>query len=84
MTDEALLELFDGMYGGDEGVEQLSVKVVKTRIPHKCPGTFIGLHDVPARSRMVMEKAIVDGEWRTCHTCEDCVVNFAKTYGDLR
>lgn len=80
ISDADLVREFEGMYDERDGdVRQYAVKVVTTRVPHKCPGYFLeALHDVPAKSRMVMESAIVDGKWSRCYTCEFCVTEWAR------
>ena len=85
ISDTKLLAMFDGMYSGDKdgsGVEQLTVKVVRTKKSHDCPGMFAGqLHTIPIGSRAIREHALVDGAWRSCWTCERCILRYAKEYG---
>lgn len=73
MTD--LLTDFEGMYSdGDADVRQYSRRVVRTRSVHSCPGFFLeALHNIPAGTLAVVERAIVDGKWCSCWTCADCI-----------
>lgn len=80
VSDAELLLKFDGMYSGDDGdVRMYSAKVVRPKRAKKCPGNFAGaLHDVVANTRGVTERALIDGEWCSCYTCEECILAWAK------
>lgn len=80
ISDSELLQQFNGMYAGDDGdVRMYSAKVVRPTKGKKCPGNFAeALHDVAAKTRGVVERALIDGKWRSCYTCEDCIITWAK------
>jgi hypothetical protein len=78
-----LLEHFGGMYEGDKdgsGVECLTVVEVRTRQPHLCPQCQ---REIPSGSVAIREHALVDGCWRTCYTCEACVMRYSREFGKL-
>jgi hypothetical protein len=77
-----LLEGFQGMYSdGDADVRCYSQKVVKTRKAQKCPGMFLeALHDIPAGTTAVVERALLDGKWCSCYTCAACIEKFAERH----
>ena len=83
LADVELLRQFDGMYDDcDAEVRLHSKKVVIPRKARKCPGNFLeGLHDVASGKRGIVERALVDGQWRSCYTCEDCIMAWAKERG---
>ena len=65
--------------GGDETVECWSIRWVVTRFPHECYSIY---HDgtsgkIPAGTRVLMERAKIDGRFGSCYTCNDCL-NRAK------
>jgi hypothetical protein len=64
---------------GDATVECRSVKLVITRKPHLCAGCnhFKG-KEHPAGTRMVMDRAKVDGDFGTAYTCLPCIEAWAK------
>ena len=73
-----LLYAFEGMYSDAYGdVREYSTKVVKTRKPHKCPGYWREeQHEIPAGTTAVVERAIMDGKWVSCYTCEACILKW--------
>jgi hypothetical protein len=73
-----LLDNFEGMYSdGDTDVRCYSRRIVRIRKAQKCPGNFLeALHDIPAGTEAVVERAIIDGKWATCYTCADCVTKW--------
>ena|SRR5580658_2054227 len=84
LSDEQLLRFHEGMFSDSEEVECFEKKVVITRKPHTCPGLCReDFHELPAKSRAVVEHAIVDGYWRTAYTCEAHVIEWAKECGEL-
>jgi hypothetical protein len=69
--------------GGEEEIVCQSMRWVVTRFSHEC---FSVLHrcnppTLPKGSRMVLERARVDGKFGSCYTCADCV---QKTIAELR
>lgn len=68
-------EALEYLYGGgDEEIECRTMVWVVTRFPQKC---FSVMHKgpmtQPVGSRMVLERAKVEGRFGSCHTCEECV-----------
>lgn len=60
--------------GGDETIECWSAKWVVTRQSQKCVSLLHkGPMKQPAGSRMVLERAKVEGKFGNCYTCENCV-----------
>ena len=81
VSDSELLQMFRGMYDGDRDTDTrcLTVRVVRTRKEHSCIGLqHSDWHKVSAGSRMVMEKAIIDGKWRSAYTCEKHIFEFMR------
>jgi hypothetical protein len=78
-----LLEYFEGMYtDSDTDIRRYTVSVVKTRSEHNCPGNFTDkLHPIPIGTIAVVERAIVEGEWASSYTCENCVLAWRKFRG---
>lgn len=69
-------DALDYLYGGDRDVEIVchSMKWVVTRFKQKCVSVLHkGAMWQPVGSRMVLERARVDGEFGSCYTCESCV-----------
>lgn len=61
--------------GGDEEIVCWSVQWVVTRYPHECYSVY---HEgkagkIPAGTRVVVERAKVEGRFGTCYTCNDCL-----------
>lgn len=60
--------------GGDEQIESSSMRWVVTRHKQKCMSVMHkGPMTIPARTRMVLEQAKVEGQFGSCYTCKDCV-----------
>jgi len=84
MTDELVKRLtplqvnaISYLYGGDRDVtiECWSVKWVVTRYSHHCVSIY---HKgkpcaIPAGSRVIVERAKVDGQFGSCYTCSSCL-----------
>jgi hypothetical protein len=65
------------LYGGDRDTEinYRSCKAVKIRRSQRCSGAY---HDEDSRNFppgtvMIVERALVDGQWCSCYTCENCI-----------
>ena len=73
-------DALDYLYGGgDETVECRSMRWVVTRFPQKCVSVMHkGKMTLPARTRMVLERAKVEGKFGSCYTCEACMAASAK------
>ena len=71
----ALLQDFEGMFSdSDTDIRRYTTQVVKTRKPHFCPGySQPAGHTIPPGTTTVLERAIVDGKWRSSYTCEACI-----------
>lgn len=90
MTDAQMLKTYwdiEGwLYGGDRDTEvnYRRADVVRVRFPQLCSGAYhkdslhesqpLGKREMPAGTRMVCERAVVDGDWCSCYTCEGCIV----------
>jgi hypothetical protein len=77
-------EAIEWLYGGDRDVEIVcwSAAWVRTRCKQKCISVMHkGPMKQPVGSRMVLERARVDGQFGSCYTCENCVKN---AIGDLK
>lgn len=66
------------LYGGDKEAPDIrchSASAVVVRYPQKCCSPYHGLRPkrFPAGTLMVAERAVIDGSWRTCYTCEGCI-----------
>lgn len=60
--------------GGDEQIECRSYVWVVTRYSQQCLSIMHkGKMTQPAGSRMVMERAKVEGKFGTCYTCASCI-----------
>jgi hypothetical protein len=60
--------------GGDETVECASAAWVITRYPQLCLGILhVGDKVMPKGSRMVLERAKVEGRFGSCYTCGVCI-----------
>jgi hypothetical protein len=70
---------FDG--DRDMDIRLRTVKIVKTRKPHKCLSPMTcELHDIPAGTPVRYEKAIVDGMWGGYYTCIECLDKWLEEY----
>lgn len=79
---EALNYLYSG---GDEKIECRSAFWVATRYPQKCVSVLHkGRMTQPAGSRMVLERAKVEGRFGSCYTCESCMGKSAKELKEPR
>lgn len=85
IPDEKLLRFYPSPMAGDDGeVRANSVKVIVTRRSHSCVSlTESNPHIIRAGSRVVCEKAVVDGDWFTWYTCVPCILEWAKEIGEL-
>jgi hypothetical protein len=74
MSDSEMYAL-EYLYGGDDvEIECHSMAWVITRYPQKCVSILHkGPMTQPAGSRMVLERAKVEGKFGSCYTCESCV-----------
>jgi len=60
--------------GGDEHIECRTIRWVITRQKQKCVSVLHkGAMTQPKGSRMVLERAKVEGEFGSCYTCESCL-----------
>lgn len=63
-------------WGGDRDVDirAKTTKIVVTRKPHICcaHNKYKGA-ELPAGTRMMVERGIVDGEWGVNYVCVDCI-----------
>jgi hypothetical protein len=60
--------------GGDEQIECRSMAWVVTRFPQKCVSVMHeGPMTIAAGTRMVLERAKVEGQFGSCYTCEACI-----------
>jgi hypothetical protein len=62
--------------GGDEEIVCHSAVWVITRYSHECLSIYHRPDDVPmfpAGTRMVLERARVDGQFGSCYTCGACI-----------
>lgn len=68
-------------WGGDRDVDvrQKTVRIVTTRKPQICSAHdgFKGA-EVPAGTRAMVERAIVDGKWCSAYVCVGCVDNWLR------
>jgi hypothetical protein len=81
LTDKELYAV-DYLYGvgtEDVALECRSLGWVKIRYPQKCVSVLHkGKMTQLAGTRMVAERAKVEGKFGTCYTCEPCVKAAAK------
>lgn len=77
------IDALDYLYnGGDEEILCRSMVWVVTRYPQKCVSILHkGRMTQPAGSRMVLERAKVDGKFGSCYTCESCLRKSAEEIG---
>jgi len=75
VSDEQYISANDSMFGGpDESeIQARTVKVVTTRKDHPCMCGAGSGHAIPAGSRAVCDRAIVDGEWGVSYVCLPCL-----------
>jgi hypothetical protein len=68
-------EALEYLYGGgDEEIECRSMTWVKTRYPQMCVSIMhTGEMVQPAGTRMILERAKVEGKFGSCYTCESCI-----------
>lgn len=60
--------------GGDEQIECRSMRWVVTRCKQKCVSVLHkGPMTLPTGTRMIMERAKVEGRFGSCYTCESCI-----------
>jgi hypothetical protein len=73
-------EALDYLYGGgDEEIECRSKKWVVTRYKQKCVSVLHkGPMTLPAGTRMLLERAKVEGRFGSCYTCEPCIKKAQK------
>jgi hypothetical protein len=75
-----------GMWDGDRDVDIRcqTTKVVTTRKPQTCTAhnNFQGAEELPAGTRMVYERAVVDGEWASNYACVACVDAWLTEIGE--
>jgi hypothetical protein len=68
--------------GGDEVIECRSIAWVVTRCKQKCVSILhSGAMPLPVGTRMVLERAKVEGKFGSCYTCESCIT---KSENELR
>ena len=65
--------------GGDEKIECRSARWVVIRFPQQCVSVY---HQKPANfasgTRMILERAKVEGRFGSCYTCKECVERAQK------
>lgn len=73
-------EALEYLYGGgDERIECHSTGWVITRYKQKCVSVLHeGKMTIPAGTRMVRERAKVDGKFGSCYTCISCMRKAAR------
>ena len=73
-------DALDYLYGGgDETIECRSAEWVVTRFSQKCVSVMHkGPMTLPAGTRMILERAKVEGQFGSCYTCEACMKASAK------
>ena len=60
--------------GGDETIECRSMRWVVTRCKQKCVSVLHkGPMTQPIGSRMLLERAKVEGRFGSCYTCKNCL-----------
>ena len=70
------IEAIQYLYGGgDETSEWWSIRWVITRFSHECYSIY---HDgesgiIPSGTRVLVERAKVEGRFGTCYTCNACL-----------
>ena len=65
--------------GGDEEVECGSMRWVTTRFSQECLSVLhTGEMTLPAGTRMILERAKVEGRFGSCYTCKPCIQTAAK------
>ena len=72
---EALAYLYGG---GDEEIVCHSEVWVMTRYPHPCLSPVHQGEIIPAGTRMVLERARIDGQFGSCYTCTACMKRAEK------
>lgn len=77
---EAFLYLYGG---GEEEIECQSMVWICIRYPQQCLSIMhrSKLTTFPAGTRMVLERAKVDGKFGSCYTCEACIKAVAQDLG---
>lgn len=71
-----------GFYEGDRGGKERchTKRIVYTRAAHTCLGNGRDeKHEIPKGTRVLLEKAIVDGVWCTNRLCVDCMDRWIDT-----
>lgn len=64
------------LYGGDdETPEYWSAQWVKIRCPQTCFSVYHGKKSAtfPPGTRMLVERAKIEGQFRSCYTCAECM-----------
>lgn len=81
MTNEEYLNANASLYDdGEADVRCRTVRVVKTRKEQRCMcPSRRGCHQIPAGSRAVVDRALVDGKWGACYTCLPCLESWWKS-----
>ena len=77
-------EALEYLYGGgDEEIECRSMAWVHIRYPQQCLSVMhrAKLAVFPVGTRMVIERAKVDGKFGSCYTCESCIHAAKKELG---
>jgi hypothetical protein len=74
-SEHYALDYLYGVGTEDVEIECRSFAWVVTRFSHKCLSVIHkGPQTLPAKTRMVMERAKVEGRFGSCYTCEDCIL----------
>ena len=65
------------LYGGDKEAPVIrcrSIEAVVVRFSQLCCSPYHKKPQKhPAGTLMVVERAVIDGEWRSCYTCRGCI-----------
>lgn len=76
------IDFWDG--DRDVDVRQKTIKIVTTRKPQTCTAHngFKRAEEMPKGTRMMVERAIVDGEWCSAYVCVGCVDAWLQEIGE--
>ena len=78
------IALHNSYFGGpDDGVVEFQrIRIVKTRVPHRCASDGEGHeHEIPTGSLAVADTAKYDGKVGTSYDCLGCLDKWGKEIG---
>ena len=78
-SEEDYLDYDVGAGDRDVDIRYQSTKLVKTRKPHLC---VLCDTEIPSKTKMLRDKAIVEGEWGSCYMCIPCLDKELESYCD--